>query len=221
MPRSPAALLALVLALASLAAVAAQPAAAHGGGNPAFHSLVTSAQPTGSYTVTVLDRDDRLRLTRTSAGEVVVLGYEQEPYLRFTADGVFQNEHSPATYLNEDRLGNVALPAKADAKAAPSWERVADGSSYEWHDHRIHWMGAGLPPAVQRDKTREQRVFTWTVPLSVDGAHGAIGGELDYVPVAGGDNLPMYFVGGVIGLFVLAGLIVFVRDRLRPAAAPN
>ncbi len=61
--------------------------------------------------------------------EVVILGYDGEPYLRFTADGVFRNTRSPATYLNEDRFANVTVPASADPEAPPEWERVSSSQT--------------------------------------------------------------------------------------------
>ena len=77
-------------------------AAAHGGGGTNYRSEVTAIEPrqTG-LTVVVLDRDDRLRLT--AERPTTIYGYEGEPYLRFSRDGVFRNARSPATYLNEAR----------------------------------------------------------------------------------------------------------------------
>ena len=60
--------------------------------------------------------------------ELVIEGYDGEPYLRFDADGgVFRNANSPATYLNQERYGGVDVPASASKSAAPSWERVSRG----------------------------------------------------------------------------------------------
>ncbi len=190
------------------------PAAAHGGGDTAYRSVVRSVTPATGFTVAVLDRDDRLELTRTGPGEVVVYGYEKEPYLRFTADGVFRNERSPATYLNDDRLGDVVVPATADAKAEPDWKKVVAGTTYEWHDHRIHWMGTEPPPVVQRNGDVEQKVFDWSVPLAVAGTAGSIDGELHYQPAAG-SPWPAIFVGSAVILLVGAAGGTWLRQRLR------
>ncbi len=165
----------LVLAAALVACPAA---AAHGGGGTNYRSQVT-AIPTG-LTVIVLDRDDRLRLT--AERETTIFGYEKEPYLKFTSAGVFRNTRSPATYLNEARYADVDLPAVADAKAKPQWDKVADGRTYEWHDHRIHWMST-IPPRQVRDAPGEpHHVFNWRVPITVEGQPAAIAGTLDYEP---------------------------------------
>ena len=165
----------LVLATALVACPAA---AAHGGGGTNYRSQVT-AIPLG-LTVIVLDRDDRLRLT--AEREATIFGYEKEPYLRFTSAGVFRNARSPATYLNEARYADVDLPAVADAKAKPQWDKVADGRTYEWHDHRIHWMST-IPPRQVRDAPGEpHHVFNWHVPITVEGQPATIAGTLDYEP---------------------------------------
>jgi hypothetical protein len=201
------------LALA-LVLVYAIPAAGHGGGDPSYRSTVTSVTPANAARVQVLGRDDRLELTRTGDQELIVTGYEGEPYLRFADDGVYVNERSPATYLNDDRFGNVPIPDEADPAAAPAWSRVARSSSYEWHDHRIHWMGKTRPAAVRRDPGREQRVFDWSVPILIAGTPGRIDGHLDYVPVAA-NPWPVRFVGASIGALLLAGLGAVLVPRLR------
>ena len=131
-----------LLALASPAAIAHQ-------GNPNFRSEVTGSSP--GVDAEVLSLDDRIEIRAEPGHEVVVLGYEDEPYLRFLADGTVQvNQRSPATYLNEDRFAEVELPAQADAEAPPEWSDVAAHDTYDWHDHRIHYMGEGTPPQVER-----------------------------------------------------------------------
>ncbi len=201
----------LILALLLCNAI---PAAAHGGGSPTYQSVIQRVTPADGFSVTVVDRDDRLQLTRTGAGEVIVFGYEKEPYLRFADGGVFRNERSPATYLNDDRLGNVTVPATADPKAEPEWKKVSVGSTYEWHDHRIHWMGTEPPPAVQRNGGQAQKVFDWSVPIAVAGTAGAIDGRLDYKP-AESNPWPAIFVGGAVALLLGAAGAALVRQRLR------
>jgi hypothetical protein len=147
---------------------------------------VTGVQPAvPGLTLEILDGDDRLLLTSESAQEIVVLGYEDEPYLRITPDGVFRNVHSPATYLNEDRYARVDLPPAADSSTEPEWAPVSDEPRVEWHDHRIHWMSTTAPPVVQEDPDSEHRILDWQVPIEVDGGPATIAGRLDYAPRAG------------------------------------
>jgi hypothetical protein len=137
--------------------------------------------------VEVLGGDAFLVLRAADGSEVQVPGYEGEPYLRLDADGtVHVNTRSPALYLNEARYGEadprVDLPQGADADAPPTWELVARGGTYAWHDHRIHFMSASLPPGIDPSLGVEQEVWTWEVPLRVDGQEVTVTGTLTWVP---------------------------------------
>ncbi len=203
---------AVLVALIALA-LAATNAHAHGGGGLDYISKVRSA-PDGTA-VEVLERDDRLVLRNGSGKTVVVEGYNGEPYARLGADGTVEvNLNSPAHYLNEDRFAKVDLPARADEQAAPAWERVDRSGSFEWHDHRMHWMGAGRPPAVE-DPERRTKVFDWAVPLRVGSSPGSVTGTLTWVgraddsfPVAAAVALGAVVLGGIV-------LVVVVRRRRR------
>lgn len=209
-----AATLTIVGALAALVVVPS--AAAHGGGGArGFTSTVTTvAPPVAGVTVTVLQGDDRLLLRNDTGATVTILGYEGEPYLELRADGVFQNRRSPATYLNEERLGNVELPPTADAEAAPDWEKVSPRSAFEWHDHRIHWMSETLPPAVAAAKDESHHVFDWKVPAKVAGKPFTIEGSLDYAPLPG-QSFPKPLLVPLVLLALAAVTIVVVRRRRR------
>ncbi len=205
---------AALVALIALA-LAATNALAHGGGGLDYISEVRRA-PDG-IGVEVLERDDRLVLRNDSGKTVVVEGYNGEPYARLSPDGTVEvNLNSPARYLNEDRFADVDLPARADERAAPAWKRVDRSGSFEWHDHRMHWMGAGRPPAVE-DPERRTKVFDWDVPLRVGGTAGSVAGTLTWVgraddgfPVAAAVALGAVVLGGI-------GLVVAVRRRRRRA----
>lgn len=149
------------------------------------------------------DFDDRLFLRNDTNRRIEVLGYDGEPYLRFVDGAVYRNGNSPATYLNEERYGGVDVPEGASAQASPRWERVSGNTSWEWHDHRIHWMSRIDPPGVRRDPDRAQRVFDWVVPARVEGQRLAIRGRLDYRPPPD-SGLRHWHVALLVGL-VLAG----------------
>jgi hypothetical protein len=209
-----------VLAAALLiAAILAPPAAAHGdGGKRGFRSSVTALEPRiPGLVAEVRDSDDRLFVRNGTGREVIVLGYSGEPYLRFADGAVFRNRHSPATYLNEERYGGVPVPTEASAKAEPDWERVADESAYEWHDHRIHWMSRTDPPKVRRAPDRAQRLFTWLVPGRIGGEPLSIRGRLDYSPPPDGGPQPWHYASIAVLLLGAGGLVGW--RRLRRAAS--
>lgn len=175
----------------ALVVVPVTPASAHGstpdGTN--YRSRVTAITDPGGAAVgtpdgvawRVLGGDGLLQVTTTDA-EVVVEGYDDEPFLRVGPDGVFENRNSPATYLNADRYANITVPADVDATAPPEWRRVSDAAQWQWHDHRIHWMAPTPPPPIGDRPDVGQRVLDWVVPFEVDGDRFDARGVLDYVP---------------------------------------
>jgi len=163
--------------------------------------------PTGDVTVQVRGGDAFLEVTSAPGHEVIVLGYQDEPYLRFGTDGTVQrNRRSPATTINQTRFGTEA-PADADPEAEPDWETVATGGRYAWHDHRIHWMSPDPPPTAAGDA-----IFDWTVPMEVDGADVMVRGTL--TREEGVSPLPWI---GLATLIVAGVLVAAWRGRRRSA----
>jgi hypothetical protein len=78
--------------------VSAQPASAHGVGGvqPSnFETTVDGTTPrVRGLTVQPVDLGNELELRNDSGVEVVVLGYQGEPYLRVGPGGVFENRRS-------------------------------------------------------------------------------------------------------------------------------
>ncbi len=115
-------------------------------------------------------------------------------------------------YLNDDRFGQVSLPAQADAKAVPAWQEIGQRETYDWHDHRIHWMSKTLPPKVGAAKDEPHHVFDWTVPATLDGKPLRISGSLDYTPPANGKPTPLI---AVLILIVVVGIATVVLRIFR------
>ena len=205
-----------LLTAALLAALVACPAAVgHGDGAArGYTSAVTTVAPSfDGLTVQVLQGDDQLDLRNDTGRELVIDGYEGEPYLRFGADGgVFRNANSPATYLNEERYGGVDVPASASKTATPLWERVSRGNSYNWHDHRIHWMSTIDPPKVRQAKDEPHHVFDWSVPGTVGGRPLAIRGSLDYRPPPKSSFNPI-LIAPLVALVLAGGTFWWARRR--------
>lgn len=191
------------------------PAAAHGGGGPDATNYETRVLDSGDPRLVweVFSGDALLQLTNRTGEEVVIAGYEGEPYLRFTpGEGVFENVHSPAKYLNQDRYANSAPPAAADPDAAPEWRRVADGNEFAWHDHRAHWMSPVRPTEVDADPSVEHLVFAWSIPVTIgtgDVRQVEATGELRWMPPVPWWP-PMLILGAV---FCTITIIAAVRTR--------
>jgi hypothetical protein len=166
-------------------AAAAVPTANADSGSPNYSSKLISVSPkVKGLTVLVVDGDDAIELRNATGLNIVVPGYENEPYLRFLVNGrVEVNVNSPAKYLNEERYGGVTVPKSASPKAKPRWELVADGGRYTWHEHRVHWMSTNRPPKVEASDGKQlEKVFDWVVPMSVGGDRVKASGTLWWVP---------------------------------------
>jgi hypothetical protein len=211
---------AAAVALAVLC-VAAPAALAHEG-NPNYRSEVRTIAPAlPGLEAHILSHDDRIELVYDGERPLVVQGYRDEPYLRFSPGGLVElNRRSPAAYLNADRFAQVELPARADHEAPPEWDTVAWNGRYDWHDHRIHWMGEGtLPPQIE-DEGERTKVFDWEIPMASAGRAVAVRGTLTWLgkeeggfPVAAGISLAGALIGGAL-------LVVLVRRRRSRAGAP-
>ncbi|HET7856620.1 MAG TPA: hypothetical protein VFL41_09200 [Gaiellaceae bacterium] len=201
--------------VAALALTFAPAAAGHGGGSNGFKSTVTAVRPAlVGVTIGVRGGDDRLRLENRSDETIVVRGYGGEPYLRFGPDGVYENENSPAPYLNKDRFARAEVPKSANDKAKPSWRKVSDGTVFEWHDHRIHWMSP-IPPRPIRENPNEKRhVFNWQVPATGNGKPFVIAGTLDYSPPNDGGVSPVFIAALSAALLVTLGGLYLLRRRV-------
>jgi hypothetical protein len=203
-----------VLAALVVALVAPSAASAHKG-DPHYLSVVRAVAPSvPGLSVVMLNRNDRLLVTNHGPRTVVFMGYNKDPYLRFLPSGVVQrNVLSPSTYLNVDATGSNPVPASADEHAAPRWQTVSEDGKFEFHDHRIHWMGTQRPPVVT-NPDKKTKVQDWAVPFRAgEGAPGAVTGTLYWTPLGGGG----FPVGAIVALVLLAVgggvLVVLVRRR--------
>jgi len=175
------------------------------GGSPAdadsvsgtYVTQVSALEPTlPGVTATAPQNGESVTVQNPTDTPLYILGYNRsrawpdgEPYLKITKDGVFENKYSPAVYLNtQATIGSV--PASANADAQPDWQPVPGqrGDIYQWHDHRIHWMGSAPPPDVASDPHHAHLISTWHIPFvygdlaSASARHGSVTGTLTYEP---------------------------------------
>jgi len=204
---------ALALTLGAIAVVvAAAPAAAHGIGGlepTNFETRVVRIEPEiAGLRVTSVDLGERLELTNDTDADVVVLGYDGEPYLRVGPRGVFVNDRSPARFINRSLRAPGTVPASADPDAAPEWRRTDDGRTVRWHDHRAHWMGDDEPPAVRADPDASHVVQRFRVELRTGDETVRVVGDVRWVPPPS----PWPWLAGAT--VVAVGLVALARRRL-------
>jgi len=212
-------LVAVATATIAVVGLFATPASAHtiSGPRPGNYRsrVVAIAPPAPGVTARVVDLGAKIELTNRTSTEVLVLGYEGEPYLRIGPHGVYENLHSQATYINRTRLGgSVPLGIDTAPGAPPEWHKIGDGNSARWHDHRIHWMSAQPPPAVAADPGSFQHLSQQNILFVHNGQTSRIAVALDWVP--GPSGVPWIPVIAV--LFVLGVLAAYLPKWWRVLA---
>ena len=204
---------ALAAATALLAGLAAAPAAAHEG-NSSFRSEIDSVRPSvPGVSFQVLNYDADMEAVVRKGHELLVYGYEDEPFARVLRDGTVQkNQRSAATYLNLDRYAETAVPAEVDPEAAPVWKTVDRTGTLRWHDHRMHYMAKGTPPQVS-DESKRTKVFDYAIPVRIDGRQGEIEGTLTWVGPSDTSKAPFLIAGAAIVMLGGAALLIVRRRR--------
>jgi hypothetical protein len=154
----------------ALAFVAPAAAYAHAGGRIAtdFEARVTGLGPRAAgVRARVLGGDLKLELSVPGGHDVIVLGLEGEPFLRFTRSGVAANAASPTAWSS----GVVGSSDAVTSASGPVWHRVAGGHTFAWHENRLRPR-----PSVPGGGATPRRVAQWSVPLLVDGRRTGLRG---------------------------------------------
>lgn len=176
--------------LFAVASVLALPpiAAAHGNEPGGFVSHVGRIAPDLGVEAEASGDGD---LTMTAPAQKIVLvdGTAADPAHRFAGGKVY-----------ERRPG------------ATTWTQVAEGRTYTWHDHRIHWEGPE-PEAVERAPGEHHHIRDWVVRGSVDGERFAISGALEWQPKKSGPGLEWISYVVIAGGIAYAVFLLVVRRR--------
>lgn len=145
---------------------APQVAHADAAGPTDYRTQVISITPaTDAIRVSIEGGDAFVRIAVSVGHDVIVLGYDDEPYLHIAADGtVAHNRRSAATYYNAERYG-AEIPESVDNQAQPEWVEIGTGGAWAWHDHRSHWMGSEPPIGLEPGESLPPQ----QIPLLVDG----------------------------------------------------
>lgn len=197
---------AVAVGAAALVGLAAAPASAHtiSGPKPTnYHSHIVSMAPEiPGITARVVDLGNKFEITNRTSTEITVLGYLDEPYLRIGPNGVFENLHSQATYIDKSKQGG-SVPPNIDTSptATPVWKKISSGHSARWHDHRIHWMSAQPPPTVAAAPGAFEHLSQQNIVFLYNDKPVRISVALDWVPgPSGWPWVPPIVVLFVVGL---------------------
>ena len=133
---------------------------------------VAPALPNG-VDVDIVGSDTFVRV-RSVGHDVMITGYQNEPYMHITTTGdVFVNDGSQTTLINGNRYGDVDT-SKFVESPTPVWRKIGTNGTAMWHDHRVHWMSPKRPAPIDTLGT----VVEWKVPFSVDGVATTMTGTL-------------------------------------------
>jgi len=176
----------VALGAAALVGVGANPASAHtvGGVNATnYRTRITAVTtPLPGVTVRVVDDGNQLELRNVGRHDVVVVGYDHEPYLRVGPRGTYENLNSPATYLDRVLSNPAPPPSRADPTASPDWHQVSGADTVRWHDHRAHWMGSLDPPVVARDPGHAHLIQRFVLSLRSGSRTSRVHGDVWWIP---------------------------------------
>ena len=208
-------ILAVVVAVGVASPMAASAHTAANSPASNYVSRITAIVPAPkTFTAHVIEAGSRIELRWLSGPNIVVLDYDANPYLRIGPSGVEENLESNAVYLNRNRLGSSPLPEGLHPDGPPKWHRVSSTPTARWHDHRIHWMLASLPPTVKGRTGSAHLVQKWDIALtqgtSSQGTTSyAISGDLRWVP--GPSPFPLL----LLALALASCIVAFALFRRR------
>jgi hypothetical protein len=216
--------LTLTVGLVLLLLLSSQPAAAHStNGSDATHyrtRLDGFTPPVAGLAASVDPHGEWIQVSNATGSTLTILGYAHEPYLRVTSAGVEQNATSPTVTLNQSLFADISQALTL--LAAPQWVPLAAGNQVRWHDHRIHWMGAVRPPAVQAHPGTAQLIGTWTVHMTLNSQPVDLTGSLNWLPIKNGPSRTLLLFILVDALLLVIGIGIYVLfQRRRRAGKPD
>ncbi len=141
-----------------------------------------SRRPPKGVNVEILNFDDRVLLHNTSEQDVEIFDYENEALradARPTAPSWSTRTRRPTT---STRTARASPRCRRTCRPSRQWKELSKSGRFEWHDHRMHWMGEGDPPNLT-DKSVETKIDDWEIPIAVGGQKGQIAGTLTWVPL--------------------------------------
>lgn len=202
-----------VLLVALFALINPVPAAAHIAGNSGsptnYRAAVTAIRPAvPTVAVAVGIGGQWVRVATQGAGQIIVLGYRGEPFLRLSEHRVQINELSSTAAEIGLVRGGPDIPATPDIPAGipaaePRWVTKRDSDQVTWTDARL-----ATPPQPAGASG------TWELPLIVDGQQVTVLGTMDWVP-----SPPPWPWVAALGLLTAAiAALGWVRNWHRPMA---
>lgn len=145
-----------------------------------FLSLVPAVP---GITFRVRELGTLVEIVNDTPRDLVILGYQQEPYLRVGAAGVFQNARSPTLYQNLVTVSGATatIPPEATPSAQPDWHRIGTGRTVRWRDHRTRHEGPA-PTQVRAHPDTRRVIGEWSIPMVLGTTPVVAAGFIQWLP---------------------------------------
>jgi hypothetical protein len=181
-----------------------------------FTPQLSTSHPAPGVTLTALPGNPTpaIAVDNSSPTDVVVLGDEDEPFLRITPNGTLANQHSP-TWMAAQHL---TAPAGADPPATPQWVPVGATAQYTFTvaragpDRNLAALYALHSPTDVRD---------WTISLLIDNRRVDVTGKTIMTPASyHGDGTRWWTIATIsaVTILVAAGVLLWILRRRRSTA---
>ena len=151
----------------------AVPALGHEG-NPDFRSEINSVRPNvPGVSFEVLNYDADIELVAEDGHEVLIYGYEDEPYARVLARRDRAEEPALAGHLPERRSlrRSARCPEIADPKAPPDWKTVDKSGTFAGTTTACTTWRKGTAAPGQRREQEDQGLRLRDPDSRIDGTH--------------------------------------------------
>ena len=104
---------------------------------------------TNQFSAISVENGQRIKITRSSKNDLIVIGIDLEPYLKFSDKGVYVNERSATAIINKSTNNSTNTndytdefaKTSSDPNEPPIWKKLTSSQTYIFHDHRTHYMG--------------------------------------------------------------------------------
>ena len=177
---------AVCVAVAGMIASTA-PAAAHtitGVASTNYESVLLGPTPQiPGISMHLRDLGRRVEVANTTRTDLVISGYDNEPFLRVGPSGVYENLRSPTVYQNRTTITGLPYPIPPDAtpNAGAEWSRLSGAHIARWRDRRTRHEGA-TPAAVEAAPHQGHVLATWSILMQFGTTQVVANGLIRWVP---------------------------------------
>ncbi len=167
-----------------------------------------------------------VRVRNNTDHELVILGYDGEPYLRVGPSGAEENAAAVSSLVN-GAYGSGLVTQDAPTRQMPRpprWTSRGVEPVVSWHDVRTHYDGASRPAVVQSAPDVPHRLTTWHIHALYNDRPLLITGTLDWTGSPGlfaGRTSRLLWAASGVAAALCAVLVATTALRRRRQHSPQ